>query len=149
MTDYGALLAEFATQLAALAPTAVVSRSYRELAQWKDADLKAGVFTIIGLGPRRYAYEHSDHYDAGGPRQTELAEYAFTVVAQKLLAESATGEAVEAAELAMLATLETLADQAIGSEELVDLRLERAHQSGQLEAPLAWVVTEWVVRNIP
>ncbi len=149
MTDYGALLDEFKAQLIALAPTAVVTRSYKELGQWKDTDLKAGVYMILGGGVRRYPYEHSDYSDPAGPRQTELGEYTFTVVAQRLLAESASGEQIEAAELALLGTLETLADQAIGSEELVDLRIESAQQSGQLEAPFAWVVTQWVVRNIP
>lgn len=148
-TNYAALLAEVKTQLVALAPTSTVTRTYKELSQWKDSELAAGVFMVIGQGVRRYPYEHSDYSDPGGPSQTELGEYVFSVVALTRVAEDADGETIEAAELALLSTLETLADQAIGSEELVDLRIESAHQSGQLEAPYVWVVTQWVVRSIP
>lgn len=145
--NYTALLDAVRDALVAAAPGRVVTRTYCDFANREADELRAGIYTIVATGVREYPYERADFGGGeGGARQTDLGLFTFTVIGQFQLAEDATGEAVEAAEFEMLAELEAVADLAIASEELVDLRIERAGFSGQLDAPFGGVATDWTIR---
>lgn len=145
--NYPAMLDAVRDALIEAAPGRVITRTYRDFADRDADDLRTGIYTIVSTGVREYPYERADFSGGvGGARQTDLGVFTFTVIGQFQLAEDATGEEVEAAEFELLAELEAVADAAIASEELVDLRIERAGFSGQLDAPFGWVATDWTIR---
>lgn len=145
--NYAAILDAVKDALLLAAPGRVVTRRYQDFAHRPREELEAGVFTIVSTGITEYPYERADFDDSeGGARQTDLGVFAFTIVGQIQLAEDATGEDIEAAEFQLLQELETVADQAIASEELVDLRILKAGFSGQLDAPFGWIATDWTIR---
>lgn len=148
-TRYELLLQAVKTALAARAPGRVVTRAYESFENRAAADLDQGIYSILPgpIGP--YPYEVSDHQ--GGTdslRATQCARMRISIVGQLRLAESATGEDVDAAEFAMLAELEQLADDAIETDTLMALKLVSARPSQQAEKPYAWIHTEWEVFSL-
>lgn len=146
-SDYRGALARILNLLSTAYPDRVVTRSYKDFADHKDADLSRGIYTILPRGVEGYDYEASDPSGGvDGPRQTELGAFVFTIVGQQKLQKGSDGEAIDAAEFAMLHELESFADAGIDDDDLKDLLLRRTVMSQQLEAPYAWVYTEWRLR---
>lgn len=143
--SYAAAMATIATRLAAFAPTRTVSRTAQDYGDKDDAQLRAGIFTLLPRGVEGYDYETSDHFD-DTPPQTELGAFVFVITGQIKLPENCTGVDVDNAEFAMLAELERFADSGIADEDLKDLLLRRSVLSQQQEKPYAWVFTEWRLR---
>ncbi len=115
--------------------TRVVTRSWLDIDQRNQSDLRNGVYTVMSQAERDYANYRG--------REGELGTHTILVSAQFLLAENATGEQVEDAEFAMLDELKLVAKSAskpalIGALELVGIQ-----QSGQLEAPYGWVLARF------
>lgn len=134
-------LAYLANELAEMYPARRVTRAFMNHTERQDADLEAGVLTVIGTGVPDYPYEVSDY--GGYQRQTERGLVALVITGQLKLPEGTDPALVETAEWQLLAELEAFADQAIGDPLLVELRLLSARMSGQLDVPYGWVHTQW------
>ncbi|HET8555282.1 MAG TPA: hypothetical protein VFL78_10685 [Rhodanobacteraceae bacterium] len=138
-------LAYLRTALAAALPSRNVTRSFVMHTMLPDADLAPGRITVISAGVADYPYETSDYNGSPtGPRQTEDATLQLIITGQIKLPEGTDPAAVEDAESDLLADLEVFADAAIADPEMVALRILRARQSQQLDAPYGWIHTEWV-----
>lgn len=135
-------LASIATALAAAVPARMVTRSYRNHQQRKNAELTPGLYTVLAGGVKDYPYETADN-GIDNPSTTSLGDLRFSIVGQIMLPEPSTGEAIETAELQMLDELENFADQMAATDGTLTLRLLGASLSQQLEIPYGWVYTTW------
>lgn len=144
-SNYAAAMTAIAARLASFAPTRTISREAKDYADQVEAQLAAGIFTLLPRGVEGYDYETSDHFD-DTPPQTELGTFVFVITGQIKLPENCTGVDVDNAEFAMLAELERFADAGIADADLKDLLLRRSVLSQQQEKPYAWVFTEWRLR---
>lgn len=145
--DYGGAMEAMKAQILTVAPTRVVTRTLVDIDQHSDAEMKSGLYIILMGGVRSYPYEHSDYHSGlDAPSQTELGNINFVVIGRGRLPENATGPQIDDAELTMLDEMESVADAAIGNDELVDLQLLRSDMSGQLFAPYYSLTTYWRLR---
>lgn len=150
MIDYSAILQSVADKLAELYPDRVVTRTYRDFADHSQADLHAGVFTLIPEGIPRYPYERADT-DAA---RTELPVFAFRLLGQGELAENATGPDVDAAEFDMIHEIEALTEALISDssdpqhDQLCRLLITSVDQSAQLERPYYWIAARFELTNL-
>lgn len=116
--------------LATAMPTRVVTRDHKDFGQRDEADLLAGVVTIVGLGEKDYSQWSG--------RETQLGTLPILIVGQLKVAEDAAPSAVEDAE-------DTLAEEiksfcaAPPSQFLGGLRMTGFRQSGQIEHPYGWI----------
>lgn len=141
------MVAAVAAKLAEIAPARVVTRTYMDFSHRKESDLSKGVFTLLSSGVKRYPTDYIDSgdNDPAWESATALPVFAFRVLGQGVLAESADGVAIEAAEFSMLAQIEALANALVKDEtlawhgELVRAVLKGVDQSNQLEAPYYWI----------
>lgn len=133
MIPYATRMEQIKTQLQTIAPGSAVTRTYRDHGQRTSEDLAAGIFTIVSSGVTEYA---SIEPPGDFGRQRVL------IIWQGKVAEDATGEDLEAAEYAAMNQLEQLAAEhdPVITPELI---LKSAETSMQLEAPYAWVASEW------
>ncbi|HYC64945.1 MAG TPA: hypothetical protein VEC14_09455 [Reyranellaceae bacterium] len=131
MTDLNTVMETLKSRLQSVAPTRIVTRSYRDFADRPKLELEAGVFTVLSRG-------ESDYHDL---HPAEFGTHRMLVIGQILLAEGATGEAVEQAEFALVDEIKAVTTAAL-PPELDGLTLLRFSQSGQLEAPYGWIVAE-------
>lgn len=146
-TRYLPMLEEIKAQLAAINPARVVTRSYRDFKNRQQEDLLAGVWMVVSAGVRSYPYEVSDgQFDSDSLRATEHGRLVVRITGQLLLADpDSDGEAIDAAEFQLLHEVEQLADAVIEIPDLMALVLKNARTSQQVDAPLAWLDTEWEV----
>jgi len=117
------------TSLATALPTRVVTRDHKDFGERAEADLLAGVVTIVGLGEKGYSQWPG--------RETQLGTLPVLIVGQLKVAEGSAPHLVEDAE-------DTLAEQikafcATPPAGLGSLSMTGFRQSGQLEAPYGWI----------
>lgn len=130
MGDLYAIREAMREAMATAMPTRVVTRNHLDFGHRAEADLLAGVVTIIGMGERDYA-QHLG-------RLAQQGTLPMLIVGQVKVAEDAAPSAVEDAE-------DTLAEEikafcADPSAPLLgSLRIREFRQSGQLEHPYGWV----------
>lgn len=126
LTDRMALiLAELGTRY----PARIVSRSLKDFADQKEADLLAGIYTLISLGEGGYA-----NYNG---REAEDGKQRMKLVGQILLSEDADSSAIEDAEFAMVEEIKVFVRDLPAA--LCTLVMKGYSQSGQLEAPYGWI----------
>lgn len=121
MSVIGTILNSAKAALATAAPARVITRSYQDFAERDQADLTAGVYTLMNKG------------------QTEMVRYQdhlqVLLVGQVLVAEDAAGETLEEAELAMVDEVRRFTEGAQGAR----ITITGWRQSQQLERPYGWV----------
>lgn len=150
MNRYASLMARLEELMVDTLPEdRVVSRRFMDFADRPEAHLQAGVFTLLPLGTTAYPYERSDDTDGVSARGTDVPTFGFQVIAQGVLHESQAGADIDDAEFEFLAELETFADEAMHEPGLEGVRIVRAQQSSQLEAPYCWVAAEFTVEHVP
>lgn len=142
-----AVIAAMKAVVQSVAPTRVVSETFKAFDLRADADLQAGVITILFSGVDAYDYEHSDSFDGIDATQTDNALIALQVLGQQRIDADATDTEAQAAELALLADIEKLANVGIQNDVLANLRITSAKTSTQLEAPYVWVHTTFNCRH--
>lgn len=120
--------------LAAALPGRVVTRDLLGFEQRREADLVAGVLTLITAKEGNYANYRG--------READLGKLSVKLVGQLKLPESALPSAVEDAEFAFAESVKDFLRTAL-PVEAVDL-LE-TNFSGQLDAPYGWFAMDWEV----
>lgn len=123
--------------LAAALPGRLVTRQFRPLSQRSREELLAGVVCVVALGERDYANYRG--------READLGTLEVVVVGQ-LEVDSPDPAEVENAEFALAGEIKAF----LAGPCPAPLRAMLAKgfkQSGQLEAPLGWVVFELEVRG--
>lgn len=119
--------------LAAKFPARVVTRDFQDFAQHSDADLAAGVYTLIALGERGFANFVG--------REAQLGTRNVMILAQIKLAESTTPSAAEDAEGVLIDEIKDFCNDVLPAG-IDGLLLTSYKQSGQMEHPNAWVAFE-------
>ncbi len=114
-------------------PTRIVTRDFKDFADREQADLEAGVVSIIGNGEKDYAPILS--------RAAELGTVPFVVVGQVKLAEDAAPSAVEDAEDLLAEELKAFC-RAPGDDLLGGISFLGFRQSGQMDAPYGWIAAD-------
>lgn len=125
-------MAAMKTALTTAMPTRVVTRDLRDFADRAKADVAKGVFTLVSKGEGGYR-----NYNG---REAMDGKHRILLVAQIVLAETASPSAVEDAEFAMVEEVKTFL-RALPAE-LCSLVMKGFQQSGQLDAPYGWVAIE-------
>lgn len=120
--------------LQAALPTRVVTRDLRDFAQHAQADLEAGVLTLISHRESGYANYRG--------READLGKLAIITVGQLKLPEDAQPSAVEDAEFAFAEEVKAFLQTVLPVEAVV---LQETRFSGQLEAPYGWFAMDWEV----
>jgi hypothetical protein len=115
--------------ISAQLPARVVTRSLLDFAQRKDADLLAGVYTVLSRGERDYAGYIG--------REAQLGTQDLLIVGQIKLVETSEPYEIEEAEFAMVA--EICAFLGALPDGIGGLRLKGFRQSAQMEHPYGWV----------
>lgn len=145
---YADLIGAVAEALAEVAPTRVITRTFRDFEQRDEAnELTPGIYTLTFAGVRSYPWDRCDQHDGEGPTATAFPVFRFRITGQCVLDARAAedGAAVEAAEFDMLTEIEQLADRLVADDtldqhdELCRVVLLNVVASEQLEAPYAWV----------
>lgn len=129
MSELGARLAAITAALAARYPARVVADDLVDFAMRQDADLKAGVFTLISIG--------EDHFHPGLQMEMDYGRHRMLLVAQIRLTETSAPSATQEAEL-------TLRDEVrafLGAlpPALAALVCTGWRQSAQSDHPDGWV----------
>lgn len=132
MDELTDLMAALHAQLTTAMPTRVVSRDFVDFSQRKEADLLAGVVTVIAQGEREYS-------DVIG-RAAQGGTLGVILVGQVKVAENAAPSAVEDAEFALVGELKAFCLAV--APPLGALVLRSFRQSGQLEHPYGWIAAE-------
>ena len=120
--------------LAAAMPTRVVTRDLLPFDLRREADLTAGVLSLVANVENRYANYRG--------REAQLGRLRVVVVGQIKLPEGAQPSAVEDAEFDFA---EAVKDFLGGVLPVTDVQLLETRFSGQLEAPYGWFAMEWEV----
>ncbi len=132
MSERDDYLAMIATQLTDACPTRVITRSLKDPAQHKAADLLAGVLTLVSSGEGNYQ-------NLNGRLGLDAIARA-ALIGQIKVAENAESLAIEQAELTLFE--EVLNALRTGPDALRCLDLKDFRQSAQLEHPYGWFVLE-------
>lgn len=139
MSGIDATLSALSAGLAAALPAGrIVTRSFQPLALRNQADLLAGVFTLVCRGESGYA-----NYLG---READLGALRVLLFGQLLLPGNPSGLQVEQAELAMAEEVKTFLRSPLpaGVRECLARSFE---QSAQLEVPMGWIGFELEVRG--
>ena len=120
--------------LATAMPTRVVTRDLLPFDLRREADLTAGVLSLVANVENRYANYRG--------REAQLGRLRVVVVGQIKLPEGAQPSAVEDAEFDFA---EAVKDFLGGVLPVTDVQLLETRFSGQLEAPYGWFAMEWEV----
>ena len=127
-------------ELAATAPARLVTRDYMDFADRDEADLSAGIFTVLaGRG---------DGYQNLVGRMASNGLLRPVIVGQILLPDSSSGSAVEDAELAMLEDVKTLIRRDDLPPPISGIEFLGFQSSGQLDAPYGWCAIQTQIRAI-
>jgi len=145
-SEITATLTAMKSVLEAAAPARVVTDVFLPFDVRPDAELLAGVLTILFVGVPAYDYEHTLQFDGIDHIQTDNALIEISVVGQIRVAENATGAQLATAEIALLTDIEKLANAGISDSRLNNLRLISAKCSSQMEAPYGWIYTLFQTR---
>ena len=125
-----AVLEQIKTALAAKYPARKVTRSYLDISEQQDADLEAGVYTIMSRGARGF--------DNLPGREAVDGTLRVWILAQIKATEDSTGVDVENAEFAMFDEIKAfLQGLPVGIDSLL---LTDYVQSGQIERPYGWIL---------
>lgn len=136
-TDYKAVMTELATELASAMPTRIITRSYQDFAAYTPFQLKAGVVTLMANGIAGYPYEH---------RPADLGRQRLMILVQGVLPDKCTGEDIDDAEFEAIHELESLAEAEFDRPDLLAaLQIKSITQSGQMERPYWWVMSQWEI----
>ncbi len=135
MSTIGDKLNTFKDAFAAAYPLRIVTRSYVQIEERSEADLKKGVWQILSKGVTGIE----------SPVQIALLEgdLSFVLNGQILIDEQKTGEEVEEQEHLMFdEVVNFLKSKPAG---LCSIDIKEFHQSMQIDAPLGWVfiLLEW------
>lgn len=120
------------TSLATAAPSRIVTRSLKDFGGRKQAELEAGIYTIIS----RRESEYSNYLG----RMASFGKKGLLILGQVKVAENSEPVDSEDAEGVMIDEIKAFVrDLPAG---LGDMTLERVTQSAQLDHPYGWVVFE-------
>lgn len=135
MSEFDTRLAALAAHLTTACPTRAVTRSLKDFAQRTDAELAAGILSVIGSGAGRFRNLRE--------RIGMDATQRVIVVGQLRVAESATPLAVEQAEFTLYDEVIAALQAGAGTLRCIDIADFR--QSAQLEHPYGWIALdlEW------
>ncbi len=122
LTPESKILASFAASLAAAYPLRTVTRSLKDFADRRPAELKGGVYTVIVKE------------QPGEDIFQQMLK--IIVVGQLELAEKAQGEEIEDAELRMAREIKTLVHRQLRGPLLA---IKGIDHSAQLECPYGWI----------
>lgn len=120
--------------MAAAMPARVVTRDFLSFDQRREADLTAGVLTVVSSREGRYANYRG--------REAQMGRLNVVVVGQIKLAESALPSAVEDAEFSFAEQVKVFLG---GALPVTDIQLQETRFSGQMEAPYGWFAMDWEV----
>lgn len=136
MSELGDNLDALVTALQAVAATRTITRAYKDFAERPQADLEAGVFTILSKGV--------ESYQTVVGRAASYGLHQVLIVGQVKVADNAAGSAVDEAEFGLLEDLQALAN-AVLPEPLGGFLLLRFTQSQQVEFPYGWIAAECTI----
>lgn len=120
--------------LAAAMPARVVTRDLLSFDLRSEADLTAGVLTVLSSREGRYANYRG--------REAQMGRLNVVVVGQLKLPESALPSTVEDAEFAFAEQVKAFLG---GALPVSDVQLIETRFSGQMEAPYGWFAMDWEV----
>lgn len=109
--------------------TRVIKRSLVHYTDHADADLAAGVVTLLSAG--------EGGYSNGLGMTAKEGTHKLLLIGHLQLAESADGEAIEAAEIDLIEEIKAFVRSGVTG---TSLRLENVIHSRQLERPYGWIV---------
>lgn len=121
--------------LAAALPARVVTRDLKNFDQRKDAELQAGVLTLVAAREFGYANHRG--------READMGRLSLAIVGQIKLPGKPAPSTVEDAEFAFAAEVKTFL---AGALPVSDALLLETRFSGQLEAPYGWFAMDVEVR---
>lgn len=113
----------------------VVTRSWKDFDGHLQADLEAGIYTLVSQAERDYA----NYYG----REAQLGTQTILISGVFVLPEDATGEQIEDGEFEMVEELQAVAQERAKPAIIGALQLMGFQQSGQLEAPYGWVLARF------
>lgn len=129
MSDISSDMASLAAALATALPARVVTRSYRDIGLRRQADLQAGIYTVIARAESDFT-----HYLG---REAQFGKRSIAILGQFQLASDSEPSDIEDAESVMVDEIKGfLADL---SPDLASLELHAVQLSAQLEHPFGWV----------
>lgn len=117
------------TTLAAAVTARIVTRNFLDFVDRKDADLLAGIYTLVSNGEG--GYQNLNGREAMDGTQRIL------LVGQIRLAEDAVPSAIEDAELAMVDEIKVFLRAR--PAQIIQLYMTGFRQSQQVDAPYGWV----------
>lgn len=124
-----ALVALFKT----VAPARVITRTLQDFASRHDADLLAGVFTLVNKGVNDY----KNHPGQAAALGTD----GLIIVGQIRVAEGAAGDVLEEAEFLMMDDVKALANADLPTN-LGGFIVNGFTQSQQVETPYGWIAVQ-------
>ncbi len=123
--------------LAARYPARVVTRDLKDGPQRSDAELTAGIYTVVSRG--------EDGYTNTMGREASDGNHKIGLLGQLKLAENTSPSAVEDAEGVMVDEIKALLRSRTPLTN--SLRAIGFRQSGQIEAPYGWVAFDLVMQG--
>jgi hypothetical protein len=120
-------------RLAALAPSAQVSRDYTAFNQRGDYDHNEPVFCVVSGGFPKFG---------SLPTPAEDQQHKFMILGQVKLYDQDSGDALEDAEFALLDVVKQLVQADFWADESSCIELKQVSQSQQQDHPYAWIVCE-------
>lgn len=132
MSELGDRMNLIKTTLAAALPSRVVTRDFLDFTDRKDADLLAGIYTLMSGGEKDYQNLLSRHAMDG--------QQSILLVGQFRVAEGAASSAIEDAEFAMVDEIKAFA-RAL-PDSLCQLNMLGFRQSQQVDHPYGWVAID-------
>lgn len=120
--------------MAAAMPARVVTRDLLSFDLRSEADLTAGVLTVVSSREGRYANYRG--------REAQMGRLNVVIIGQVLLPESAMPSEVEDAEFLFAEQVKLFLG---GVLPVADIQLLETRFSGQMEAPYGWFAMDWEV----
>lgn len=115
--------------LAAALPSRIVTRALKHYTEQSDADLTAGVVTIVSAG--------ESGYNTGLGMAAREGVHRILLIGHLRVAEDTTGADIEAAELDLIEEIKAWARQPVQG---MSISLDNVQHSRQLEHPYGWIV---------
>jgi len=110
-------------------PTRVISRDLKHYSEQTDADLTAGVVTLVSAGEKNYS-------KALGMEARD-GTHSVLLIGHLRVAENQSGKSIEAAELDLAEELKSWVRAGVTG---MSLRLDSVQHSRQLDNPYGWIV---------
>lgn len=132
MSDLSDKLDLLRTSLETALPGRIVTRSFEDAADLKDADLERGIVTIATQG--------EGGYNNLPGREAMYGTLDLVLVGRLKVKETDSGEALENAEFILVEEIKAFVRALPAGID--SLEIKRYRQSGQIERPYGWVLIE-------